>query len=435
MIIKNARLLDGAIVHIVVKNCKITEVARLGEESFDRIATTTCGEVKIIDAAGKMALPPLWNMHTHAGMTLFRGYGEDLRLMDWLQNYIWPAEAKLNDELVYHGTRLACLEMIKSGTVGFMDMYWHTGGALMAVQEMGMRAVLCPAIFDNFDRAERGRAKDRVQRELSAMAGAGPKIIPGVGPHAVYTVSPELLKWSFKLADGKMSYHIHVSETEFEVDKCVDRYGMRPVEYLDSLGVLGNNVFAAHSCWLQENEMEIYAKRGVKAVTNPVSNLKLASGAICPVRDLRAAGVDVLIGTDGCSSNNNLDMFEEMKFTAVLQKHLHLDPTALTASEVLDMASKNPAGTLGLDYGIKVGADADIMLVDTNIAQAVPMTDPISNLVYSMNGSCVDTMICAGDILMQNRKVPGEEAILKEAQIAAVKLLEHPAPKGGSLGG
>ena len=417
ILIKNVRTLDGEAINVYLEGSTISRITPVEVvDSFDGT---------VLDGAGKFITTPFWNMHTHAGMTLLRGYGEGTKLMDWLENYIWPAESNLTEDLVYHGTKLACLEMIKSGTVGFMDMYWHPKGAAKAVDEMGIRAVIGAVVFDNCDPTLVKSCQERVLEEIESIRGFNSgRIKPSVAPHAIYTVSSTLLQWAYQLADGTMPYHIHLSETEFEVNQCLENHGMRPTEYLESLGVLGNNTYAAHSCCLSSNEIEIYAKHGVKAVTNPVSNLKLASGKICPIVDLQTSGVEVFIGTDGCSSNNNLDLFEEMKFTALLQKHSCVDPTVLSPKEVLNMASKQPAKAMGLDYGVEVGCVADLMLLDFNVPAGVPFTDLASNLVYSLNGSIVDSLICDGKIVMRNRQIPNEKQILKNAQDAADKILK-----------
>ncbi len=415
LLIKNVVTLDGFNCHIQIENGLITKVSEDFDPGFS-------GEV--LEGNGMVVTTPFWNMHTHAGMTLLRGHGEGHSLMNWLEKYIWPAEANLTEELVYHGTKLACLEMIKSGTLGFMDMYWHPRGAVKAVDEMGMRAVICPVVFDNFDEDTSKACRERVVKELKEITDhKNKKITAGVAPHAIYTVSAELLQWSYNLTDGKLPYHIHLSESEFEVNSSVENHGVRPVEYLEGLGVLGQNTFAAHSCWLNKEEMNTYGRLGVKAVTCPVSNLKLAGGKICPVVDLEESGVDVFIGTDGCASNNNLDMFEEMKFTALLQKHAKVDPTVLSSADVLAMASEKAASSLGLDYGIEVGCVADLILLDTKVAAGTPCLDLKSNLVYALNGSIVNTAICGGQVLMQNCIVEAENEIIAQAEAAAKEIL------------
>ncbi len=416
LLIKNVVTLDGSHCNIQIEDGLISKVSKDFDANF-------IGEV--IEGHGMVVTTPFWNMHTHAGMTLLRGHGEGHGLMNWLENYIWPAEANLTEELVYHGTKLACLEMIKSGTLGFMDMYWHPAGAVKAVDEMGMRAVICPVVFDNFDPATSEACRDRVEKELKKITNhPNEKIMGGVAPHAIYTVSAELLQWSYNLTGGTLPYHIHLSETEFEVNSSVESHGVRPVAYLEKLGVLGQNTFAAHSCWLNTEEVATYGRLGVKAVTCPVSNLKLAGGQICPVVDLEDAGVDVFIGTDGCASNNNLDMFEEMKFTALLQKHQKVDPTVLSSARVLAMASEQAASSLGLDYGIEVGCAADLILLDTKVAAGTPCLDLKSNLVYALNGSIVNTAICGGQVLMRNGIVEGEKEILANAEAAAKEILK-----------
>lgn len=414
LVINKVRLVDGRLVCIGVKNGQIAEISEnplVGQE--------------VIDGKNNLVLPGLYNMHTHAAMTLFRGYGEDRKLMDWLMNYIWPAEAHLTEELVYLGTKLACYEMIRTGTICFMDMYWHLPGAFRAVEEMGLRAVLTAAIFDNFDEQAREKSQTECLALLEKYQGKNDRIKLGLGPHAVYTVSPELYQWCGQISEKyQIPVHTHLAETAHEEETCLKQFGARPVAHLQKLGLLNGRLFAAHGCWLNKEEMALLGERSVKVVTNPVSNLKLASGKICPVHDLRASGVEVLIGTDGVSSNNNLDLFEEMKYTAILQKHLNSDPVSLTAPEVLKMATEASAQALGFDGGrIEVGALADLIVVDLNQPAAYPATDLTSNAIYSLNGASVLTTICDGKVLMKDRVIPGEAALLDEVARVVPKLL------------
>lgn len=406
LLIKNAEM-DGVRSDVLIANNR-----------FEKIAPNIEADgAQIIDATGKALVPSFVNAHTHASMTLLRGYADDLELHDWLTNYIWPLEAKLTEEDIYHGARLACLEMIKSGTTCFNDMYWHFHGVARAVEEMGMRAMLSSVFIDlgNTDQAaqqreltiklheERQRYPDRIQFAL--------------GPHAIYTVSSESLRWVKAFSeDNHLPIHIHVSETDKEVKDCLALRGIRPVQWLDKIGFLGPNTIAAHVVHVTNEEIGLLARNGVKVVYNPVSNMKLASGSFPYVR-IRDAGIEISLGTDGCSSNNNLCMLEEMKVAALQAKVVHRDPTVLPADEVFAMATVKGAEALGVDSGaIAEGKLADCILVDLSNPRLLPGYRLIDDLIYSADSSCVDTVICDGKVLMENGRVEGEEEIIAEAR-------------------
>ena len=372
---------------------------------------------RVIDGAGKALLPTFVNMHTHAAMTLLRSYADDLELHDWLNNHIWPREAEMTEEDIYHGTRLACLEMIRSGTTCFNDMYWHFHGTARAVEEMGLRAMLS-SVFIDFSSPEKAEEQQALTRTLHAeCARYSSRIGFALGPHAVYTVSEESLRWAKTYADENgLLIHIHVSETAKEVEDCVSQHGCRPVEWLDKIGLLGPNMIAAHAVHVSDAEIALLAQRGVKVVHNPVSNMKLASGSFRYAK-MAKAGVTVSLGTDGCSSNNNLDMLEEMKVAALHAKLVECDPTVLPAKDVFRMATTNGAQALGLECGvIAPGRLADCMLVDLSNHRLAPGYNLIDDLVYSADSSCIDTVICDGKILMENGKIEGEEKIVSEAR-------------------
>jgi 5-methylthioadenosine/S-adenosylhomocysteine deaminase len=254
-----------------------------------------------------------------------------------------------------------------------------------------------------------------------------PRIKAAVGPHAIYTVSPGGLKWCAEFAgEQNIGIHIHLSETEKEVTDCVAQHGKRPAALLDDCGMLTPNTIAAHCCWLDDAECTLLGKRGVAASHNPASNMKLATNRAMPTRQLMAAGANVCLGTDGCASNNNLDMFEEMKTAALLQKFFWNDPTVLPAPAALAMATTNGARALGFGTGtLSVGSPADIVLVSARTACNTPLHNVTSNLVYSCNGSAVETTICDGRILMLNREIPGEDKILAGAAQAAHELVSR----------
>jgi 5-methylthioadenosine/S-adenosylhomocysteine deaminase len=361
-------------------------------------------------------------------MSLLRGYADDMMIQDWLSRKIWPLEAHLTPEDVYHGTKLACLEMIRTGTVAFNDMYFMMDEAARAVGEAGIRATLSYGFIDSFSPEKREaecRSTEDLVRHIRSLDN--PRIKAAVGPHAIYTVSPEGLRWCAEFAaQNKIGIHIHLSETEKEVTDCIARHGKRPAVLLDECGLLTSRTVAAHCCWLDEAECMLLGKRGVSASHNPSSNMKLATNRAMPYHWLSQAGANVCLGTDGCASNNNLDMFEEAKTAALLQKFSWNDPTLLPAHEALAMATANGAQGLGLATGrLGAGMPADIILVSSLTACNTPRHNAISNLVYSCNGGAVETTICDGRVLMLEREIPDEEQILSGAAQAAADLVRR----------
>lgn len=384
---------------------------------------------KVIDGEGKILMPGLINTHTHLSMTLFRGLADDLSLDTWLNDYIWPVEAHLNGYYCYIGALLGAVELIKSGTTTFSDMYFYMEDVARAVDEAGLRAVLSYGMIDFADEEKR-RAEIAANVDLfkNCNNAAEGRIKVFFGPHAPYTASKELLDEVRDLASKfNTGIHIHVAETQKEVEDILEQTGKRPFEYLDDIGFLGPNVVAAHAVWLSEEEIDIIMDREVKISHNPCSNMKLASG-ISPVANMLSHDICVSIGTDGASSNNNLDLIEEMKTASLLQKVATLDPKVLTSEETLAMATINGARTLGLENeigSIEVGKKADLILIDTDEANMTPDSSCISsNVVYAAKGSNVDTTICNGKILMENRKLTtlDEEKIYKKARAAIVEL-------------
>lgn len=384
---------------------------------------------KVIDGEGKILMPGLINTHTHLSMTLFRGLADDLSLDTWLNDYIWPVEAHLNGYYCYIGALLGAVELIKSGTTTFSDMYFYMEDVARAVDESGLRAVLSYGMIDFADEEKR-RAEIAANVDLfkNCNNAAEGRIKVFFGPHAPYTASKELLDEVRDLASKfNTGIHIHVAETQKEVEDIFEQTGKRPFEYLDDIGFLGPNVVAAHAVWLSEEEIDIIMDREVKISHNPCSNMKLASG-ISPVANMLSHDICVSIGTDGASSNNNLDLIEEMKTASLLQKVATLDPKVLTSEETVAMATINGARTLGLENeigSIEVGKKADLILIDTDEANMTPDSSCISsNVVYAAKGSNVDTTICNGKILMENRKLTtlDEEEIYKKARAAIVEL-------------
>ncbi len=398
-------------------------IAGIGED-----ARRTIDADIIIDGTDRIAIPGMVNTHTHAAMTLLRGYADDMPLQEWLSEKIWPLEAHLTGDDVYYGTKLACLEMIKSGTVAFNDMYFFMERAADAVDEMGLRAVLAYGFID-LGSAEKREAEIRATEALVAhiKARGNPRIQAAVGPHSVYTVSPEGLRWCAGFArEQGIGIHIHLSETEKEVDDCVAEYGRRPAVHLDECGCLTPRTVAAHCCWLDEAECRLLGDRGAHASHNPASNMKLAVNRAMPYHWLKSSGTNVCLGTDGCASNNSLDLLEEMKFAALLQKFAWNSQTLLPAHEAIAMATSAGARALGTGPGtLTVGAPADIVLLNARATCNTPLHNTDSNTVYACNGGAVMTVLCQGRILMHERVVPGEEEIIREAAAAAQALVER----------
>ena len=387
-----------------------------------------CLEVQadqVIDGKKKALIPGFVNAHTHAAMTLFRGFGDDMPLKAWLEEKIWPNEAKLTSEDVYWGTKLAWLEMIKSGTTTFFDMYHKFSASAKAIEEMGLRALLAGACFDHFNSELRERGKQAVEKLYAEAATFSDRIQYAAGPHAIYTVSGELLQWIHAFAEEhQIPIHLHLAETEGEVQDSVKQFGLTPVRYLYQLGILSPRLILAHGLYVDEEEIQMLADQGVTVVHNPASNMKLASGYRFKYSEMKAAGVRVALGTDGCSSSNNLDMVEAMKLASLLGKAWRKEPEAVTAKEIFHTATLSGAEAIHLKAGqIAEGFLADLCLVDLRMPAFTPNHNFISNLVYAANGSCIDTVICNGKILMQDRKVPGEEEIMEKAADLAYKLV------------
>jgi 5-methylthioadenosine/S-adenosylhomocysteine deaminase len=379
-----------------------------------------------IDGTGQILLPGLVNTHGHAPMVLFRGLGSDLNLMDWLQQYIFPAEAKsVTPAFVRTGTQLAALEMIRSGTTTFTDMYYFEEEIARAASEAGLRGVLGQTII-KFPVADAKTPEEGLARaEKFVLAWKGNALItPAVAPHALYTLEPATLKACRALADKhQVPLIIHLAETRAEVDAALTLANSTPTRYLQGVGLWGPRTLAAHGVWVSPEDMAVLKAAGVAVSHNPESNMKLASGT-APVVDYLEAGITVGLGTDGAASNNDLDMFEAMRFAAFLQKHARNDPRALPATAVLDMATRGGAAALGLDAQIgslEVGKRADVILVDTRGPRQTPMFDPVAHLVYSAHGDDVTTTIVNGKVLMRDRKMLtlNEATILAEARAAA----------------
>ncbi|PKM76922.1 MAG: N-ethylammeline chlorohydrolase [Firmicutes bacterium HGW-Firmicutes-15] len=404
---------------ILVEDNRIAQIGR--DFSTDEIDT-------VINAEGKVVMPGLINCHNHAAMVLLRGYCDDLRLMEWLKEKIWPAEDRLNGDDIYWGTMLASAEMIKSGTTTFADMYFFMDEVAMAVQDSGIRAALCQGLLFNDDNGDK-RIK-ATQRLFDNWRGkAAGRITTMVGPHAPYTCPPDKFKLVMELAkDLDSGIHIHLAETTEEVNQMFSEYGKSPTKYLADLGLFeSHHVLIAHAVNLSRNDINILRDLKGGISHNPVSNLKLGCG-IAPVKELRDLGIAVGLGTDGAGSASTLDMFEEIKAAAWLQKNRFFDPTVITAYDVLQMATIEGAKALGLDKEIgtlEQGKRADIIIMDIQKPHLYPQNDICALLAYSANGSDVDTTIINGKVLMQNRVLLSitEEEVLHKAQQIAMKIL------------
>ena len=389
--------------------------ARIGEvppeESFG---------AEVVDCSRFAIFPAFYNGHTHAAMTLLRGYADDMPLQKWLQEYIWPFEAKLTGDDIDVACRLALLEMIKSGTVFFADMYWHRERTIKVVGEMGIRAAVGVTFAESLMSPE---AIEGNFKFLAAHTGESERIRLAIAPHSVYTVGENLLKRCADFARSeKFLVHTHLSETLKELEDCERQYGCSPVRLLERVGMLDSNLAAAHCVHFSDDDMKAFVDSGATAVLNPNSNLKLASG-IPPIDRLLRAGAKVALGTDGDSSNNNLDMHEEMKLAALLAK-VQGGAETLPAHDALRMATVHVARAYGLmDAGeIKEGYLADCLLVDLKNERMVPGHNLVSNWVYAADSSCIDSVICNGKFVMRGRHVDGEEEIVRDAEACAKRL-------------
>lgn len=406
ILIKNANIItlgdnteDFEKGYIAIKSGLITYIGTdLPDSRFDNV----------IDAHGNIVMPGLINAHTHAAMSIYRGYADDISLFDWLKHHIWPAEEKfVTGENIGPASELSIAEMIRSGTTTFNDMYFFSNITQAVAERTGIRAVLGEAVIDTPFPAYK-ISEHYWKEKAESHEDKGGLVNYSIVPHSPYSCSKELLK-KIKSVSTKtgMLIHTHISETQSEVDQIRKMYGMTPVEYLDSIGFLDENVAAVHCAVLSDNDIDILSKRNVKVVHCIQSNLKLASG-IARISDLKNAGITVALGTDGQASNNTLDMFAEMKTCALVHKAVNNDTTVLSAKEIVRMATVNGAKALGINSftgSIEVGKKADLIIIDINSPHLTPMYDPYSHIVYSARGSDVDTVIIDGKIVMKNKKL------------------------------
>ena len=399
--------------------------------SGEKISEITQGEVtgaNVIDGRNKFATPGLVNAHTHASMTLLRSYSDDKALMDWLQKDIWPIEDKMTRKDIYWGAALAAVEMIRGGTTAFADMYGpDMSEVAKVVDESGLRGSLSQGLisFANGDK----KLASNVELYKNFHGAADGRITVMFGPHAIYTCPPDYLKKVVNEASKLgAEIHMHMNETQTEINDCLKNYGKRPFEVVNETGLFDLGTLAAHCVHLSDNEIEIIKQKKIRVAHNPGSNMKLASG-ICPATKLLAQGVTVAIGTDGASSNNNLDMVEEIRLAALLAKVDTLDPKVIPAAQAIQMATEFGAKALGLQNvgRLEEGCKADIVLWDMGGVEWQPNYNPASLLVYSANSAAADTVIVDGKILMENRelKTLDEEKIFAEFTACANRLTKN----------
>ena len=426
-------IITNGIVITVDGNRRILNPGAVAINGTDIVAVDTPAVIasryraaQTIDATGKVVMPGLINTHTHAAMVMFRGLGNDLNLMDWLQKYIFPAEAKtVSPEFVRVGTRLALLEMIESGTTTFADMYYFEEEVARVTKAAGMRGVLGQTVIE-FPVPDARTPADALKRaEAFAREFSNDELItPSLAPHAVYTLDAQTLTDTSALARRlNIPIQIHLAETSAEIGMSQERHKMRPVAILDSLKFWVPITIGAHGVWISPEEIALLKQRNVGIANNPESNMKLASGT-APVIGYRKAGVNVGLGTDGAASNNDLDMFEAMRQAAFQQKLISMDPTAISAPEALEMATIGGARVLGQQArigSIEAGKRADLIVVGMSRSRQQPLFDPVAQIVYASRGDDVETTIVNGKVLMRDRKVLTLDAarVLREARTAA----------------
>lgn len=386
---------------------------------------------KVLGGEGHAVLPAFVNGHTHSPMVYFRGLADDLPLNVWLQEHIWPAEAKfVAPEFIRDASELACLEMIRSGISVFNDMYFYVSVTAEVVKQAGIRAVLGTGILE-FPTPEAKTVDECFEKAEDFIRSyrEDPLVVPAVAPHAPYTCSPETYERAFELADRySIIVHTHLGETQWEVQEILNRYGRRPFEHMHAHGFLRPNLLVAHAVWPSEEEIELTAEQGVKVAHCPESNLKLASG-FAPVTQMIKQGVVVCLGTDGAASNNNLDIMEEMSTAAKLHKARNEDPTVLNAKTALRMATINGAKALGLSERIgslEPGKEADMVVVNLKKPHLCPIYNIYSHLVYAAKASDITGLVVRGRVLMEEGRVLtlDEEEVLKKAQRWAEKIIQ-----------
>ncbi|MCQ2140086.1 MAG: amidohydrolase [Bacteroidales bacterium] len=405
-------LLNDAQVDIYIDGKRICKIVPTGTA----VAGTECAEV--MDCSGKAAIPGFVNMHTHSPMSMMRGIGEDMVFNDWISR-IWDIEAKIDHDFIYWGSKVSAIEMIRTGTTTFNDQYWSFPSTVQAAREMGLRVATGYDLMDKGDAEEARKQMEQCEERYELYKQTSDYHTYTLSFHAIYSVSEPMMVWAAEFAREKgILLHIHLCETMKEVEDCKAQHGgLTPVEYLDRLGVLGPNIIAAHTLWLTEHDIELLAKHHVTCVHNINSNTKLCSGYRFLYDEMRDAGINLCIGTDGCASSNNLDMLEAMKTSALFQKAWRNDPKALPLSELFAMATANGAKTLSLDAGkIEEGKIADISIVDMQNTYFLSPAPFLANLIYSAHSDCIDSVMINGRWVMKHRVIDGEQEILEQAR-------------------
>lgn len=439
IVIKNGTILtmdpDSTLIEGGVVGLKGDTISYVGNNRKEKIIAK-----KVIDANGGIVLPGLINGHTHAAMSLFRGLADDLPLMEWLNKYIFPVESRMDADFVYTGTLLACAEMILSGTTTFCDMYLFEDEVAKAAKKAEMRCLVGEVLYD-FDSPNYGTIEKGFEYSESLIKKwkDDPLVSIAVEPHSLFTCSPDLLQQANALA---LKYSVplitHLAETLSELHDIKERYGRTPVEHLQALGMLGPHLIADHCVHLQEKEIKALVQEGVKAVHNPESNMKLASG-IAPIPKMLDMGMIIGLGTDGCASNNNLDLFTEMDMAAKLHKLNTMDATVMDAMTVLRMATIEGARALGMETltgSLEKGKKADIIIVDIKKPHLTPMYNPYSHLVYSARGNDVSHTLINGKLVMEGRKLPGLalDEIMEKAREKSGDVLRWLSDEGSGVG-
>jgi 5-methylthioadenosine/S-adenosylhomocysteine deaminase len=431
-------IIAGGTILTLDKNDKKIEAGALAIEGDTIVAIGPAGELikqfcshTFIETTDCLIMPGLVNGHTHAAMTCFRGIADDLELMDWLNNFIFPAEAKnVNPELVYWGSLLANAEMIKSGTTTFCDMYIFEEETARAAKQAGLRCLLGEVLFDfpspNFPTPAEGLAYTR--RFIERWAD-DPLINIVVEPHALYTCSPALLTEAKNIADSyQLPYALHLLENQAEQVRLHRLFGKKALVFLKEIGYLTDRLLAFHCVCLDEDDIGLFADHGCRAVHVPESNMKLASG-VAPIPAMLKAGIPVGLGTDGCASNNNLDLFQAMDAAAKLHKVFTLDPTVMNARTVIRLATCEGAQALGfgnITGSLEVGKKADIIIIDCNKPHLTPLYNEYSHLVYTASGADVDTVLINGQVVMRNRRLLtiDEREVMARVREIALKIKE-----------
>lgn len=406
--------IEGSLRDVLIQKGVICRIEPAGAS----LAWELAGDVEIMECSGKVAVPGFINMHTHAGMSLMRGVGEDMVFHDWLRS-IWAIEDKFDADFVYWSTKVACLEMIRTGTTTFNDQYWFPSHARKAAVEMGLRPAVSFIFLDSQDPKMAAMQRIACQKLYEKSLDWGQKSIFTISIHSVYTVTEENILWAADFArDRGLRIHMHLAETAQEDQDCRRLHkGLSPTEYFDALGIFGPDVIAAHCLFLSDKDIEILGDHKVSCVHNINSNLKLASGYQFRFKELQEAGANVCLGTDGAASSNTVDMLEHMKNSAMVQKAWRRDPAALPLGDLLASATSNGAKALGINTGeIKEGMLADLSLVDLGGTEFISPAPTLANLVYAAHSNVITDVMAGGRWIMRNRQVPNEAEIIREAR-------------------